>query len=243
MSIGGGGGTPKPSKGEKLLAQLADRQWEQFQTRFVPVENEFIKKLKDTEGRTQRLLGQTNAEVTQRFAGARKTATNAPMRRGATAGSGAGIAARENVTRQESSARAGLMAAVPMSSAEFTREGLTKGLGGATGQKRDALNMLSGAAQAQTSSAIAQSTAETANRGTMLDLAGSAAAVGYSAYNMGMFDRANPMTGNPSSSVATNSYGVGLQNAVPTNTYTPEQWGVLNATQSAPYDSWAFLRR
>jgi len=66
MSGGGGGGT-EVTEEERGLAETGAAKWNDYQQRFVPVENNIIEQIKATPEKAQELAGIANADVHQQF--------------------------------------------------------------------------------------------------------------------------------------------------------------------------------
>lgn len=84
MSGGGGGsGRVKETPEERVLAQIALERWNDYQTRFLPLENRLFGEVRSTEGEYAQASGFANAASAQAFD------RNEPMIRKALFGSGA----------------------------------------------------------------------------------------------------------------------------------------------------------
>jgi len=60
---GSGGNTPKPTESEKALTKVASERWDDYQTRFKPLEKDLIKKTEATGFKRDQAAGVANADV------------------------------------------------------------------------------------------------------------------------------------------------------------------------------------
>jgi len=64
---GGGGSKQKVSQAERDQANLAEEQWNDYQARFIPLENHYIGKLNRIRDDRNLATGRANADVSQAY--------------------------------------------------------------------------------------------------------------------------------------------------------------------------------
>lgn len=186
MSMGGGGGSQEATAEETALAERSATEFNDYQERFVPFENEYIEKISglDSEGRKEELAGMANADATQAFAGVDKATVSKGLATGAGVGSGKTVMNMGD----NSIAHADAMGEGMGMSAHTINDNKTKGLLKIAKHGRgladtSMLGLSSGAKQAQALSATkAKVAAEAADYN--LDTAMGIAGYGAKAYNL-----------------------------------------------------------
>lgn len=103
--MSGGGGYVEQSEGERMLADLADEQWDDYQARFIPLENAFIGRMENVRNERPLATGRAAATVTQAFDPAYEDVGRTMIQRGAAPGSGAFTAGLADIAAAEGSAR------------------------------------------------------------------------------------------------------------------------------------------
>lgn len=88
---GSGGGEVKETAEEQALAKIAAEQWNEYQSRFVPMENKFIEGVQQTEDDYAYAEGVGAGRVQEEASDAAKTYRGMATKTGAQPGSGKGI--------------------------------------------------------------------------------------------------------------------------------------------------------
>lgn len=96
---------PKPSAEEKALARNAAKDWNDYQQRFVPVENSFIAELTPDKGEVAQLRGRQAADIAQAQKGADASLVSASAAGGL--GAGRSVMARHSQSLGGAKARSG----------------------------------------------------------------------------------------------------------------------------------------
>jgi hypothetical protein len=90
--------TPKPSSHEKALAKDAATRWNDYVERYVPVENEFVKRTKATADKVAAARGIANADAGMAMGEARQQQELGLAAQGAAPGSGRAVMAGADLT-------------------------------------------------------------------------------------------------------------------------------------------------
>lgn len=87
--MSGKGKYVQQSEGERMLADLAEEQWQDYQTRFIPLENSFMDRMENIRDERPLATGRAAATVSQSFDPAYTEVAGQKIVRGAAPGSGA----------------------------------------------------------------------------------------------------------------------------------------------------------
>lgn len=120
MSGGGGDNEIEETESERALADVSIQRWNDYQRRFVPLENRLFGEVRTTEGEMQQGLGRAAAATEQQFAPAREQLRENLFQRGFSPNSGGYLANMAGLKRDES--LAGGMNQVGMANALDTQE-------------------------------------------------------------------------------------------------------------------------
>ncbi len=86
--MSGDGDYVQESEGERMMADLSEEQWQDYQDRFIPLENQFMKRVDNIRDERDLAVGRAGATVTQAFDDTHKNVIDMNTRRGAAPGSG-----------------------------------------------------------------------------------------------------------------------------------------------------------
>lgn len=86
--MSGKGKYVEQSEGERMLADLSEEQWNDYQDRFIPIENAYMERLDSIRDERPLATGRAAASTTQAFDAAHKDVMEGNMQRGAGPGSG-----------------------------------------------------------------------------------------------------------------------------------------------------------
>jgi len=108
MGKGGGDTEIKETSQEQELARISNEQWQQYQTRLAPFENEWIKDIPVTAAEKSRATGQVAAETSLTFENAAKQAQDKSTMMGVDPSSGQarGLSAGVTLNRAKATGRA-----------------------------------------------------------------------------------------------------------------------------------------
>lgn len=178
----GGENKPKETAEERELGRIAIERWNDYQSRFVPVEDQYIADVQKTEGDFDFARRSTNAGVQQSFDGAEDGLRSALTSRGVTPDSGQFRKAMAGVsTDRATSVGTGLNEADLAVDTEHLR-GLQSVVQIGQGQAMDALDGMGNVAANATRDSIDRANRSFENRQAGLHLAGTAAGIGTSTY-------------------------------------------------------------
>lgn len=185
---------------ERELGLIATERWNDYQRRFVPVENEYIQSVQKTDSDFSEARGQTASAVQQSFAPAEDGLADNLFAQGITPDSGKFTAASEGLGRDRGlSMGTGLNETdVAVDNQHF--QGLQNVVQMGQGQAADAVTGMGNVAADATRDSIARANTSYQNRQAGLHLAGTVAGAGTHAYT-------NRSPGLPPSSGTTTSYG------------------------------------
>lgn len=185
----GGGQTSIPqTPQEKALGDIAVQRWNDYQSRFVPIENQLIHQVQQTSGNYDQVRGQSNASVQQAFAPKQAGLENNLFAQGITPGSGHFINTLASMGRDRAlSQGTGQNEANLAVDNNYLKnmEGLVQ-MG--QGQAATAISGLGSAAGRATNNAITRANTSFRNHQAALQLGGQVAGMG--AAGTGLFDPA-----------------------------------------------------
>lgn len=118
MSGGGGGSKQDPlqeTPAEQEMARIAVERYNDYQTRFAPLENRLMAEVRTTPGEYAQGLGQANAASEQQFANARNQYRDQQFARGVNPASGAFTAGLGGLKRSEALSSGNNMASMGQS--------------------------------------------------------------------------------------------------------------------------------
>lgn len=179
----GGSKKVKPTKEERELARIGLERWGRYKSRYVPMEDRLIKRtVNSIDNPSGQAEGMANVSTQQAFSPVEGQVTAGLTGRGARSGSGAFIGALTGLNRDRTTSSVSSQVAAR---GLQQRQGITNlqtliGMG--QGQAGGALEGMAGQASAANRQAIMDSRASAAARSAMLQIAGTAAGIGYGMY-------------------------------------------------------------
>lgn len=126
MGWSGGGGTPKPTEEEKALAKDSAIAYNDYQQRFVPLENEYISRFRATDGDLATQKGIGSADTYQAAHGGDTAAVQRGMGAGVGATSGRSIMARADIASARGGTAGEVIAARELDRKDMELRGLLK---------------------------------------------------------------------------------------------------------------------
>lgn len=176
---------------QRAVAQIASEQYEDYITRFVPVENQAIAQALDTEGRLQQLRGITNADFFQRFGEQQPQVMSNLAQRGLRADSGAFRSGLGGYLTDRSYALGQGLAGAELASQQDLATNAQRIVNLGQGQANQAAQGIVSAADAAQRQAIMDARSAAAARGALQQIVGTGIGLGLGAY--GNAGRASPM--------------------------------------------------
>lgn len=176
----GGGGSERPDQTaeERELGRIAIERWNDYQRRFVPVENEFIESVQKTDSDFEAARGSAAAGAQQAFAGAEDKLKNNLFANGLTPDSGRFQAAMNGIGEDRSlSMGTGLNETETAMEAQHLK-GLQSVVQMGQGQAGEALDGMGNVAADATRESIDRANRSFQNRQAGLNLAGTVAGAG-----------------------------------------------------------------
>jgi len=182
MSIFGGGGSTdvKPTAEEKALATDAAVKFNDYQLRYVPLENSFISELTPSSGDVTRLRGSATTDVEQAAKGSDRAAVAGS---GGAFGQGRTVLTRAGMASNRGIARGMATAGADMSGRQQELAGKTKMAAFGRNLQNDTTLSLSNAARISSQAAINEVNGNVAARGNTMDMLGTAAGTGLGVYS------------------------------------------------------------
>ena len=179
---GGGGNDVKQSPEERELGRIAIERWNDYQNRFVPVENEYIQSVQKTDSDFSEARGQTASAVQQAFAPAEIDLSNNLFAQGITPDSGKGISAVQALGRDRGLSMGTGLNETDVAVDNQHLQGLQNVVQMGQGQAADSLAGMGQVAADATRDSIDRANRSYQNRQAGLHLAGTVAGAGTQAY-------------------------------------------------------------
>lgn len=178
----GGGDKPEQSPEEKELGRIAIERWNDYQTRFVPVENEYIEAVQRTDSDFEDARGAAGSAVQQSFNRAEEDLSNNLFAAGLAPDSGAFIDAMEGIGEDRAlSLGTGINEAEQAVDNQHL-QGLQTVVQMGQGQAADSLAGMGNVAADATRDSIERAERSFENRQAGLHLVGNVAGAGAAAY-------------------------------------------------------------
>lgn len=150
----GGDNEIKETAEEKALAKISAEQWNQYQERFRPFEDQWIADTKMDAGDQAKMAGQVNAGVGAAFDERQATAETANFNAGMDPSSGRFKAAVSGLSEQRGTATAKATTAASQAVDDQTYQGLQSAVAMGRGQSAEALRDMTSLASDATAAAI-----------------------------------------------------------------------------------------
>ena len=179
---GGGGNDVKQSPEERELGRIAIERWNDYQNRFVPVENEYIQSVQKTDSDFSEARGQTASAVQQAFAPAEIDLSNNLFAQGITPDSGKGISAVQALGRDRGLSMGTGLNETDVAVDNQHLQGLQNVVQMGQGQAADSLAGMGQVAADATRDSIDRANRSYQNRQAGLHLAGNVAGAATHAY-------------------------------------------------------------
>lgn len=133
-----GGDTVKETEAQKAFADVASKNWDDYQRRWVPVQNVFKQRVEQIGASKPVAIGRAATDVTGEFGKARTGLDVSNASRGINVGSGRGIFGDANLDTSQASSKSAVMGSADRSIDEQYFKGLTDVINIGRGEKASA---------------------------------------------------------------------------------------------------------
>lgn len=198
----GGPDTPEQTPEERALGEIAIERWNDYQNRFVPIEDQYIEDVQKTESDFEDARGKTTAAVNMAFDGAEEKVKDNLIASGVAPDSGQFIKAMDGITEDR-----GLSLGTGLNESDIAVDtqhlkGLQSVVQMGQGQAGDALDGMGSVAADATRDAIDRAERSFQNRQAGLHLVGNVAGAGAAGY----MNSSSPGTGTSEGTFARTDY-------------------------------------
>jgi hypothetical protein len=183
MGKGGGSSEVKETSQERELAMISNEQWGQYQSRFVPFENEWIKDIPVTYSEKARATGQTAGEAGLQSGQLRQGIMQSQMNRGINPNSGQFQGALSSAANKGGIASGRAQIGVNQAMGDQYYQGLQSAINIGRGQAGEAMQDTASLAKGATNTAISDAYAKQNSADSIKSSAASIAGMGLSAWN------------------------------------------------------------
>ncbi|MDF0750274.1 hypothetical protein NLU14_08530 [Marinobacter sp. 71-i] len=177
----GGSDKPEQTEEEKELGRIAVERWNDYQTRFVPIENQFIEAVQTSDSDFESARGSANASVQQAFGDAEDNLTDTLTANGITPDSGRFRAAMDGIGEDRSLSLGTGLNETEMAVDNRGLKGLQSVVQMGQGQATDSISGMGTVAADATRDSIDRANRSFENRQAGLHLAGTVAGAGTQA--------------------------------------------------------------
>lgn len=205
--MSGGDNEVEQTPEERELGKIAIERWNDYQTRFVPVENEYIQAVQKTDSDFSEARGRTASAVQQAFAPAEGNLTDNLFAQGATPDSGRFMSAYEGMGQDRGLSLGTGLNETDMAVDNQHLAGLQNVVRMGQGQAAESLDGMGRVAADATMDSINRANRSFDNRQAGLHLAGTVAGAGTHAYTN---QAPNMGTSTPYGSSARTNYNVSV---------------------------------
>lgn len=179
---GGGGNDIEQTPEEKALGEIAVNRWNDYQQRFVPVENEYIEAVQKTDSDFSEARGRTTSAVQQAFAPAEDDLSDNLFAQGITPDSGKGVTAMNALGQDRGLSMGTGLNETDVAVDNQHIQGLQNVVQMGQGQAAESLGGMGRVAADATQDSINRANQSYQNRQAGLHLAGTVAGAGTQAY-------------------------------------------------------------